>query len=260
MSLPIDICMITCNRARISELSITEIKHRTLTPHRLIVLDNGSTDNTPEMLKRLHKENLIDALILWPENTGVHFAKNLLLDMVESELFVSTDDDIVPQARYPSMNSPDWLEYLVRIMAANPDYAAISATPHVFIGASLPPDPPSLWERSHVGSVLRMMDTAATRATGGWRNEKDPGRDNEEWWICERLRKQDLKVGYATHIKAIHLFGDEERGEDPWGYPGIMRPQDHGHREIWPPVNHSSYRRLNIDWHTCRPSEGEDHA
>lgn len=243
----IDITMVTCNRARISEISITEIKERTVTPHRLIVMDNGSEDNTPEMLKRLHKEGYIDALVLWPENTGIHFARNMLLSLVETPWFVSTDDDIVPAM----FDGEDWLARLEDLYMENDDYTAIACTPHVFIGAALPEDPPELWERSHVGAVLRWMHTNTTRRVGGWKNEKAPGRNNEEWWICGKLREQGEKVGYATRIPAIHLFGNEN--EDPWGYDKSMKPEDHGHREISPAVNNYSWERMGIDWHTCRP-------
>ena len=59
----IDICMLTCNRKRITETSIREIKERTTTPHRLVVLDNGSTDGTPDMLVDMLMDGLIDELV-----------------------------------------------------------------------------------------------------------------------------------------------------------------------------------------------------
>lgn len=249
----IDIAMITCNRARISETSIKEIKKRTLFPHRLLVLDNGSGDETPQMLQRLYREGYIDLLILNRENTGVHWGKNQLLSLVESQWFISTDDDIVP---CEPTSDGDWLKRLGDLGSVDVtgSIAALSCTPHVFIGASLPEDPPLFWERSHCGSVLRMMNTKQVRGVGGWRKEKDPSRDNEEWWICGKLRDDGGVVGYATQIPVIHLFGEEQYGEDPWGYPGIMKPNEHGHREIWPPVNNYSWERMGIDWNTCKPT------
>lgn len=245
----IDICMITCNRARISEISIKEIQTRTLYPHRLLVLDNGSGDETPQMLERLYREGYINVLILNKENTGVHWGKNQLLGLVESDFFVSTDNDIVPCE--PTVDG-DWLIRLVNWMLSTDDpVGAVACTPHIFIGLNKPDDVPEFWERKPTGSVLRLMKTETIKGIGGWRKEKEPSRDNEEWWICNKLYEAGYKTGYATEIPAIHLFGDPEYDEDPWGYPAIMQPQDHGHREISPPVNVFSWDRIGIDWHTC---------
>jgi hypothetical protein len=35
-------------------------------------------------------------------------------------------------------------------------------------------------------------------------------------------------------MKAFHLFAGEDT--DDWGYPSSMKPEDHGHHPISPPV------------------------
>lgn len=245
----IDIAMLSCNRMRITEISIRELASRTLTPYRLLVLDNGSVDGSQDMLSDLYDEGLIHYLQLDQENTGVHWGHNELLEAVKSAPFyICTDGDIVPQ--FP-VKGVDWLELLVRLAKRNPDYGAISLRPHVMIGEPLDrfDGSPEIREMSHTGAWLRLMEPAVVREVGGWKKEKKPSRNNEDWYICGKLKKAGYKVGIARDIRAIHQFGKEEVGEDPWGYP---RGVKHGHRPVWPPVNHSAWDRLGIDWETCR--------
>jgi len=171
----------------------------------------------------------------------------LLEFATSSPYYICTDPDIIPQN-----TDPDWLAQLIDLADRHPEYAAIALRPHVMIGdnaAKMFQDSPEVRERDHVGAVLRLMRTEAVREVGGWRQDYvKPSRNNEEWYICGKLRKAGWKVGYARDIRAIHLFGEGD-DEDPWGYPlGV----EHGHVERWPPVNRYNWRRLEIDWETCQ--------
>lgn len=247
----IDICMLTCNRARITDISIREIAARTTTPYKLHVLDNGSEDGTPDLLTDLWKEGLVHHLTFSNTNYGVHWGFNRLLEMVTGPLYICTDPDIVPPS---PTDEGDWLARLLALMERNPEYAAIACRPHVMIGdnaAAMFADSPPVRERGHVGAVLRLMRANEVRGVGGWRRVRQPSRNNEEWYICGQLHKADWKVGYARDIQCIHLWGDADYGEDPWGYPlGV----EHGHKDRWPPVNHYSWERMGIDWESCMPS------
>jgi len=55
--------------------------------------------------------------------------------------------------------------------------------------------------------------------------------------------------GYARDIRAIHLWGEPELGEDNWGYEA---GSDHGHRAIWPPPHTFNWHRRGVDWETCQ--------
>lgn len=247
----IDICMLTCNRKRITETSIREIKARTTSPHRLIVCDNGSTDGTPDMLVDMLHEDLIDELVenFDRENRGVHWGFNTLLQSVESDLYVCTDNDLVPQS---PTDDGDWLSLLLALMDDHPDYAAIACLPHYLVGDSL-----EKWldgagpiiNRGWCGAALRLMNTSLVRTVGGWRGDTKPARNNEERWICGKLAEVGYKVGYARDARCIHLWGEPELGEDAWGYP---QGTEHGHREVWPPPDRYNWDRLGVDWETCQ--------
>jgi hypothetical protein len=248
---PIDIAMVVCDRPRLTETSICEIKARTEMPHQLIVLDNGSQRQTTAVLANLYYEGAIDILIRSPQNKGIHWAHNTLLDHVMSKpYYVSTDNDLIPS--YPTADGC-WLTRLVALADEWTGYAALACRPHVMIG-----DSPSIWNgapevliRHWVGAHLRLMFTESVRVTGWNRQKFDPKRNNEERFICGQLTAMGHKVGYARDIRCIHLFGDPDRGEDPWGYTVSMTPQDHGHNEVWPPVHHYQWDKMGVNWMTC---------
>jgi len=164
----IDIAMLACNRARVTETSIRELAARTTTPHRLTVLDNGSVDDTPAMLTQLYKENIVDKLILHPENYGVHWGHNRLLEEVESELYVCADNDLIPHA---PIDGADWLSRLLALMFKYKyrEYAAIACRPHVMIGDNA--DRMFADARHRTAGAHRRspaVDAYRRRARGGW--------------------------------------------------------------------------------------------
>jgi len=246
----IDICMLSCNKARLTRTSIEEIARRTQTPYRLLVLDNGSVDESPEILTELRERGHLYWNTNRRENKGVHWGHNELLNGAQSEpYYICTDSDIVPQN-----SAPDWLAQLIDLAERHPEYASISLRPHVFIGDSAQQmfkDAAEVVERNWMGAWLRIMRTEVVREVGGWNRKRiAPERNNEEKWIGRALRKAGWKVGVARDIHCIHLWGDPDKyDEDPWGYPpGIP----HGHRDVWPPVHVYNWDRQGVDWETCQ--------
>ena len=237
----IDIVMTSFQRLKFTKLVVTELNRRTITPYRLIVVDDGSTDGSAEWLS---ESQLVDNLILLDENCGIHWVKNVgLAEVKSSPYYIDMDNDLIPQN-----TNPDWIAGLIKLMDDNPDYGAIACRPHVLIGE--PGDRfdncGPIREMSHVGAHLRIMRTEEVRAAGGWKNVKDPGRNNEDWYIADGLRKLGLKVGYSRDVRCIHLWGNKD---SPWGYTDGVGV---GHRDMWPPAHHFNWNRLGIDWETCK--------
>jgi len=219
----IDIAMVSWNRPNFTYWAIKALKDNTLHPYRLILIDNGSTPQMQSMLAALKCECYIDTLILLDKNYGLEWAKNKVMDYVESPLFVSTDNDILAY-KY----DPCWLDRLVNLMDAYPEYAAIGCRPQILVGTGNifheKTDP--IIEFSHVPGYHRIMRTDLVRQAGAW-NDKRPSRGHEELWISERLRNMGYKVGWANHVKCWHLFG-----EDNWGYEKTLKPEEHGHNPV----------------------------
>jgi len=100
------VTMVTFNRWKCTGQSLISVFANTFLPHVLTVVDNGSWDETVANLKKLRRADLIDRLILLPENRGIAVGKNFGLKVSEGEAawYCCIDNDIEV--------SPYWLSYL----------------------------------------------------------------------------------------------------------------------------------------------------
>ncbi len=233
----IDLHLVSWNRPAMTELTVRTI-HRNTTPctFRISVLDNGSDQETVEMLHRLQEEKLVHAVVYNGENRGLESGRQTLLDeYTDSTYFVDCDNDCLPPP--PDMNGGCWLERMVRLMDDNGDYAAISQRTQVMIGTGniFEDESKELTDFPHPGGSLRIMNTAAVRLTNGWDRET-PLRGAEERYICGKLREAGYKTAFATRIRCLHLFGVRSRTKERWGYSENMRPEESGHSDIWHPA------------------------
>lgn len=231
---PVDIVMITWNRPELTRKAIMGINQNTKRENfTLIVIDNGSEPEMQRELLALASQGFIDQLHLLEENIGLEPARNIGMSFVESEYFVCADNDIIPQK---IKNGEDWVEKLVKLMEKYPEYGAISCRTQVMIGTGNIFDgheDEEIVDFPHPGGSLRIMPTTAVLDAGLWRDD-NPGRGQEERYICGKLHDLDYKTGFATKIKCLHLFGDETT--DRWGYDKEWKPEASGHSDIWHPV------------------------
>lgn len=71
---PVTIIIPTYNRAAVLEDSIQSVLNQTYTEYELLIIDDGSTDNTETVISRIHDNRL--RYIKMPENRGVAAARN----------------------------------------------------------------------------------------------------------------------------------------------------------------------------------------
>lgn len=203
--------MITYNRIDFTQKALGSIINRTKYPCRLIVVDNNSTDGTKEYLRGLKNAGLIDILVDNVENVGLERALNVGLTYVESDYFVTTDNDCIA----PDL-SPCWLEQLKSLMDKNEDYAAIALRPQILVGVgAIFKTDKEIAENNVVGGSYRMFRKSAVKEVGSWSDRfLNDGRGQEEFDICTRLREKGYKVGYTKDLWTYHLFGED----GTWGY------------------------------------------
>ncbi len=73
----------------------------------VIVVDDGSSDGTRDLLPRLEEEGLIDVLVLHPENRGKGAALRTALEHASGDLVVVQDADLeYDPAEYPVLVEP----------------------------------------------------------------------------------------------------------------------------------------------------------
>jgi GT2 family glycosyltransferase len=218
----IDIVLTVWKREWATDACIRAIKKNTVTPFRLIIIDSGSTHDA-----QISYMDNADIYIKLDQNRGLEYAKWIGMQFVESPMFISTDNDILPYY----YESPDWVKRLIDLMNAYPEYGAIALRPQVLIGTGNIFDKvvSDITPFGHVPGYCRIMRTQLTKDCGAW-NDKRPLRGHEEYWISEKMAEKGFKMAFATNVKCWHLFGNE--GTDQWGYNKNMTPQDHGHNEV----------------------------
>jgi len=101
-----------------------------------LLIDDGSTDNTKELVQSWITENKIEINYIFKENGGMHTGHNLAYDMISTELNICIDsDDFMPN---------DAIEKIIKTWKekGNPELAGIigldSFTSGAIVGASFP--------------------------------------------------------------------------------------------------------------------------
>ena len=105
----VNLCITTFNRLDYTKKCIASILGTTTDkiPYLITVVDNGSTDGTPEKLKEMFDNGLIDHLILLKENIGISKAQNLGWKRHEEvPFYAKIDNDIV-------FNKRGWLDGII---------------------------------------------------------------------------------------------------------------------------------------------------
>lgn len=88
----------TYNRAYCLGNCYESLKRQTHKEFIWLIIDDGSTDDTKNLVRKWQKENLIDIQYIFQENQGMHGAHNTAYQVIETVLNVCIDsDDYMPQ-------------------------------------------------------------------------------------------------------------------------------------------------------------------
>ena len=58
-----------------------------------LVIDDGSNDNTKNLIKNFREEGVVEIEYFWQPNKGMHAARNLAYEKIKTELNVIIDSD-----------------------------------------------------------------------------------------------------------------------------------------------------------------------
>jgi len=102
----VSICIPTYNRKEYLKETIDSILAQTYKNFEIVIVDDGSTDGTEDMIKELD----FPVTYYWQQNSGDAAARNKLIELAKGEYisFIDSDDLLMPDA----------IERLVRIMEA----------------------------------------------------------------------------------------------------------------------------------------------
>ncbi|WP_302570212.1 glycosyltransferase family 2 protein [uncultured Clostridium sp.] len=96
----ITVCTPTFNRANLLEKLYGSLKKQNFKSFEWLIVDDGSSDNTEEVVNNFIKESLINIRYIKKKNGGKHTALNIGIDKAQGKLFwiVDSDDYIVEGA------------------------------------------------------------------------------------------------------------------------------------------------------------------
>lgn len=200
----VTICMPAYNYGHFIEQAVRSAWAETYRPLELIVVDDGSTDDTPKVLERLKAEAPIPMQVINGRHGGVAAAMNLAASAAKGEwLSILHADDFARPDRIASqlatVDSDD-------VVLVHSEYVCVDETGRKTGYDSSTDIPPArgralrdvLDLRADVRSMTMLIRASALRAIGGY-SEHLPV---EDWQSILRL----ARAGEIRHVPEQHVF------------------------------------------------------
>jgi len=162
--------IVSFNRLACTRLCIESLHRLAGFAHKIVVVDNASTDGTREYLRGLLEQGRIHRLALLDENMGVSAAFNLGWELCPADYYMKVDNDV-------QFLRPNWLKTLVGFAAEHSEVAMLG------FGCSqsglryAPEKQAELHHQGHVGGCALIRRDVQEKL--GWWNE-DYGLYGEE--------------------------------------------------------------------------------
>ncbi len=197
----ISILIWTYNRADLVERSIKSVLNQTYSDFELVLINNGSQDNTKEVLKKYEGHEKIRVLHL-EKNRGDLGGMNYALDQIQGEWFTTLgDDDEIVENAFELLLEPTKRDPEINAVTGN----SIDTSTKSFAGFGLEKDQYVPIELM-VGKVSgEFFGITKTELLGDIRIREDlPGEDNVFWHQIDTKAKRyyihkALKVWYTDH-------------------------------------------------------------
>jgi glycosyltransferase involved in cell wall biosynthesis len=132
----VSIIMATYNREKTIERAIASVLKQTYTNFELIIVDDGSTDNTNEVLNRFADPRI--RIFKHQKNKGVSAAKNTGLREIKGEWFTTfdSDDEMIPEAIETLVSIPLYFDRNITAVTCN----GLNTSTKNFVGKGLTKD------------------------------------------------------------------------------------------------------------------------
>lgn len=115
----VSVVLPTYNRAALLPAAVDSILNQTYQNFELIIIENGSTDNTMDLLNAYRKKDKRIKIINNKTNRGISYARNAGNKIARGKYIAIMDSD--------DISLPDRLEKQIAFMEKNPDIAAASS-------------------------------------------------------------------------------------------------------------------------------------
>ena len=210
MTIDTAIMMVTYNRLELTKETIKSIFSLNR-PHNLIIVDNGSTDGTPDYLTNLRYNGSTQSIILYhnKENLGIAIGRNQALKIandLNTKWFCTLDNDVIVP--------PHFLDEAIEIMEKNPKYGAIGANME---GKDYPLITENgktfqLKQAGNLGTAAMVMSRSAHKMVGYFNTQYNAyGLEDSDMGM--RIRVAGFKLAYIKD-NGKHLgVGEHDTGE-----------------------------------------------
>ncbi len=115
----VSVVMPTYNRADLLPRSIESILYQTFQDFEFIIVDDGSTDNSVELIKAYQQVDPRIKLIQNDQNYGISHSRNRGMDAARGKYLAIMDSD--------DYSEPNRLEKSLRFLKKHPDYTAVNS-------------------------------------------------------------------------------------------------------------------------------------
>ncbi len=236
----ISVLMGAYNCAETIGSSIESIQAQTVTDWEMIICDDGSSDNTVEIIRQYVSEDARILLIQNEGNRGLSYALNHCLQYAKGEYCARMDGDDLCDA--------DRFEKQLAVFEAHPEYAIVSTSMKHFDeqgvyyvppqGGIQPVEKKNFLKGSPFCHAPAMIRTEAYRMVDGYRDiEKTRGVEDYDLWF--RMYAAGLR-GCMLRDPLYSMFD----GRDAAKRRTFRRRMN----EAW--VRKEGYRMLKLPWHS----------
>lgn len=219
----ISVAVSSRQRAHVLPNLIAALEKQTLARDRfeVIVVDDGSTDGTLEVLKRIERETSIDLRVVGLERrSGPAAGRNAAWRLARADVIAFTDDDCQP--------TPVWLEHGLRAMHRGGGILVGRTTPH----------PGQFHQWGPFSRTMRVEDTRFLptcnifywkkdlEAVGGFdEGFPTPGGEDTDlgWRVRKKLGREIAFVSEAVVLHDVRPSDFLDKVKTTWRWIGVPR-------------------------------------
>lgn len=212
MSELVSINIATHNRAHLLEKCFESIFSQTYTNYEIVIVDDGSSDNTEEVVKE-YIEKYDDKDIIYiksPQNRGVAHARNICLENSKGEYIAVMDDD-------DEWIDKDKMSKQVKILSET-NHSIVCSSVNLINGAGdvkkkIISKPSNIYEillkgNGVIYSPTVMVEKSAMEAVGGYDTKLKRGVDSELY--REIVYEHKKEIFFMEEITTnIHEYGSD---------------------------------------------------
>lgn len=196
------------NGGRTIAEAVGSLCNQTVPPARIIIIDDGSTDNTRAEIERVASEGCRIEVVP-NKGAGLYDGRNTALGLCHTEFLAFIDADCIADR--------DWAKGLLTVFAEHPEVAAGTGSHPQHGEANLVSSLHRLWfvveghrGTGYTGGVVganSYFRTSVLRGLGGWISL--PLGNAEDFYISIKMGESGHKIWFEEGVKVFHYYATD---------------------------------------------------